>query len=235
VIFVKEWLAIKMLSNFKMCLNNGRCIMNPVKLLIVDDHPMVIEGLKAIFNQFEDMEVKGSVGNAYDAISFLKNHQADVAIVDINLPEVSGIELCGKIKSEFPEIMVLGMSTFQERKYVSQMIQAGASGYLIKSASKEEIIQAVHAAMAGKLYLSLDINAVPVITKSKDVVPVLTHREKEVLQLIAEGYTNHQMAEKLFISPHTIDSHRKNLLSKFEVKNTAALINSAVKHNLLIL
>jgi two-component system nitrate/nitrite response regulator NarL len=209
--------------------------MKPVKLLLVDDHPMVIEGLKAIFHQFEDMEVTGCVGNAYDAISFLKNYQVDIAIVDINLPEVSGIELCGKIKSEFPEAMVLGMSTFQERNYVSQMIQAGASGFLIKSASKEEIIQAVQAAMAGKLYLSLDINAAPIMTKSKANVPVLTHREKEVLQLIAEGYTNHQMAEKLFISPHTIDSHRKNLLSKFEVKNTAALINSAMKYNLLTL
>lgn len=87
--------------------------------------------------------------------------------------------------------------------------------------------------MEGKLYLSVDINAGPATPKSKGNVPVLTHREKEVLHLIAEGYTNHQIAEKLFISPHTIDSHSKNLLNKFEVKNTAALINSAVKHNLL--
>jgi two-component system, NarL family, nitrate/nitrite response regulator NarL len=209
--------------------------MRPVKLLIVDDHPMVIEGLQTIFRQTENIEVKGSVGNAYDAISFLKTNQVDIAMVDINLPEVSGIELCEKIKAEFPEIMVLGMSTFQERNYISQMIQAGASGYLVKSASKEEILQAVQAALDGKLYLSLDINHASIGSKNKGNVPVLTHREKEVLHLIAEGYTNHQMAEKLFISPHTIDSHRKNLLSKFEVKNTAALINSAMKYNLLSL
>ena len=207
--------------------------MQPISLLIVDDHPMVTEGLKAIFNHIENMDVKGCVGNAYEAITFLKNNRVDVAMVDINLPEVSGIELCEKIRAEFSDVMVLGMSTFRERNYISGMIQAGASGYLVKSASKEEILQAVQAAVNGKLYLSVDVNAASVSPKSKGNVPVLTHREKEVLNLIAEGYTNHQMAEKLFISPHTIDSHRKNLLNKFEVKNTAALINSAVRHNLL--
>lgn len=207
--------------------------MRRTNLLIVDDHPMVIEGLKAIFNNNDDVEVKGCVVNAYEAIDFLRNNQVDVALVDINLPEISGIELCEKIKTDFREVMVLGMSTFRERNYISQMIQAGASGYLVKSASKEEILQAVHAAMEGKLFLSVDINAGPSTPKSGGNVPILTQREKEVLNLIAEGYTNHQIAEKLFISPHTIDSHRKNLLNKFEVKNTAALINSAVKHNLL--
>ena len=207
--------------------------MKCTDLLIVDDHPMVIEGLKAIFNNTDNIAVKGCVGNAYEAIDFLKKQNVDIALVDINLPEISGIELCGKIKLEFPEVMVLGMSTFRERSYISQMIQAGASGYLVKSASKEEILQAVHAALEGKLFLSLDIHSGPSTPRNKGNVPILTQREKEVLNLIAEGYTNHQMAEKLFISPHTIDSHRKNLLNKFEVKNTAALINSAVKHNLL--
>ena len=207
--------------------------MRRTNILIVDDHPMVIEGLKAIFNNSDDIEVKGCVVNAYEAIDFLRNNQIDVALVDINLPEISGIELCEKIKTDFQEVMVLGMSTFRERNYISQMIQAGASGYLVKSASKEEIVQAVHAAMEGKLFLSVDISAGPPTPKGKGNVPILTQREKEVLNLIAEGYTNHQIADKLFISPHTIDSHRKNLLNKFEVKNTAALINSAVKFNLL--
>lgn len=207
--------------------------MRRTDLLIVDDHPMVIEGLKAIFDNATDVDVKGCVGNAYEAIDFLKKQHVDVALVDINLPEISGIELCGKIKTEFPDVMVLGMSTFRERNYISEMIQAGASGYLVKSASKEEILQAVHAALEGKLFLSVDINSAPSTPRSKGNVPILTQREKEVLHLIAEGYTNHEIADKLFISPHTIDSHRKNLLNKFEVKNTAALINSAVKHNLL--
>jgi DNA-binding NarL/FixJ family response regulator len=207
--------------------------MRKTRVLIVDDHPMVIEGLKAIFLTTHDIEVKGCVGNATEAMTFLNSNPVDVALVDINLPEVSGIELCRRIKTESGQVMVLGMSTFSERNYISQMIQAGASGYLVKNASREEILQAVHAAVEGKLYLSVDIAAPLSVPQTKGSAPVLTHREKEVLNLIAEGYTNHQIADKLFISPHTIDSHRKNLLNKFEVKNTAALINSAMKHNLL--
>ena len=210
--------------------------MTHATILLVDDHPMVIEGLKAIFRRLKDMEVKGTAGNASEAINFLKKMRVDVALLDINLPEVSGIELCRKIRNEFPDVAVLGMSSFREREYILQMIQSGASGYLVKSASKEEIAKAVRAAMEGRLYLSVDVSGEPATpVKDPAKAPVLTQREKEVLHLIAEGYTNHQMAEKLFISPHTVDSHRKNLLSKFEVKNTVALINSAVKWNLLTL
>ncbi|HEU5146404.1 MAG TPA: response regulator transcription factor [Chryseosolibacter sp.] len=207
--------------------------VRPISLLIVDDHPMVTEGLKAILSRVENIEVKGCVGDADEAISFLRNNDVNVAMVDINLPGVSGIELCEKIKGEFRDVRVLGMSSFQERSYISGMIQAGASGYLVKSASKEEIVKAVHAAVNGKLYLSVDVDMAQMKPGGQSNAPVLTRREKEVLNLIAEGYTNHQMAEKLFVSPHTIDSHRKNLLNKFEVKNTAALINSAVRYNLL--
>jgi len=207
--------------------------MRKKSLLVVDDHPMVIEGLKAIFHTASDVEVKGCAGNAADALAFLNAHHVDVALIDINLPEVSGIELCRRIKSDFNGVMILGMSTFRERDYISQMIQAGASGYLVKSASREEILQAVQAAVEGKLYLSVDLATPASFPESKVSAPILTHREKEVLHLIAEGYTNHQIADKLFISPHTIDSHRKNLLNKFEVRNTAALINLAMKHNLL--
>ena len=207
--------------------------MHKINLLLVDDHPMVIEGLKAIFATCEEMKVCGNAGDAHAALAFLKEHPIDVALVDINLPDMTGIALCDKIKSEFPDVKVLGMSTYRERNYVSQMILAGASGYLVKSASRDEILRAVNAAMEGRLYLSSDISPEPSNARSDGRAPALTQREKEVLRLIAEGYTNHQMADKLFISPHTIDSHRKNLLSKFEVKNTAALINAAVRHNLL--
>jgi DNA-binding NarL/FixJ family response regulator len=203
------------------------------KILIVDDHPMVVEGLRAIFYNVTEMEVAGTVSNAYEALQFLKTNIVDLVFVDISLPEINGIELCKRIKHDFPETLVLGISTFKERNYISEMIQAGASGYLVKSAAKEEILEAVHAALAGKLYLSVDINSPVMPSKTVGKAPVLTQREKEVLGLIAEGYTNHQMAEKLFISTHTVDSHRKNLLTKFEVKNTASLISLATKMNVL--
>ena len=207
--------------------------MRKTLVVIVDDHPMVIEGLRAIFNTEPDIVVQGTAGNAHEALAFLASTHVDIALVDINLPEVSGIELCRQIKSRFSEVMVLGMSSFRERSYISQMILAGASGFLVKSASRQEILHAVHTAMQGKLYVSVDVTNTASPARQTGTPPALTQREKEVLHLIAEGYTNHQMAEKLFISPHTVDSHRKNLLSKFEVKNTAALLNSAMKYDLL--
>ncbi len=194
---------------------------------------MVVEGLRAILNTEPDILVQGTAGNAQEALAFLEATHVDIALVDINLPEVSGIELCRKIKSRFSDVVVLGMSSFRDRAYISQMILAGASGFLVKSASRQEILHAVHTALQGKLYVSVDVEQSPSPARQAGTPPVLTQREKEVLHLIAEGYTNHQMAEKLFISPHTVDSHRKNLLNKFEVKNTAALLNSAMKHNLL--
>jgi len=207
--------------------------MKKINILIVDDHPMVLEGMKALLSNFDYMTVTGTATNAYNAMAMLNSQPVDVVIADINLPEVSGIELTAKIKKEFPAIKVLAMSTFKERSYISQMIKNGASGYLVKSASKEEIEAAILSANEGKLYLSLDINSIDLNPEVAPDVPVVSRREKEVLQLIVDGLTNPQIAEKLFISLHTVDSHRKNLLAKFNVNNTASLIRVAIKHNLV--
>ena len=207
--------------------------MEKIRVLIVDDHPMVLEGMKALLSNFNYITVVGTARNAFEAIDLLKATPADVAIVDINLPEVNGIELTAKIKKEFPVVKVLAMSTFTERSYISQMIQNGASGYLVKSASKEEIEAAILSAKEGKLYLSIDNQNVDLNTELISDVPIVSRREKEVLQLIVDGLTNPQIAEKLFISLHTVDSHRKNLLTKFKVNNTASLIRIAVKFSLV--
>ena len=205
------------------------------KVFIIDDHPMVVEGLQSLLNRLENIEVSGSVSNAFDAIPFIEKNIPDVILLDINLPEISGIELCKKIHQQFPSIRILGMSTFSERSYISRMIENGASGYLIKSASAEEIAEAIQTVMLGKMYLSVGMEHMmkPLSVFPSDDLPALTKREKEVLQLISEGLTNNQIAEKLFISPLTVDSHRKNLLTKLNVNNTASLITLAVKHGLV--
>ena len=182
--------------------------MEKIRVLIVDDHPMVLEGMKALLSNFNYITVVGTARNAFEAIDLLKATPADVAIVDINLPEVNGIELTAKIKKEFPVVKVLAMSTFTERSYISQMIQNGASGYLVKSASKEEIEAAILSAKEGKLYLSIDNQNVDLNADTISDVPIVSRREKEVLQLIVDGLTNPLIAEKLFISLHTVDSHR---------------------------
>ncbi len=205
------------------------------RIFIVDDHPMVVAGLQTLLRDLKGIAVAGAVSNAFEAIPFLKENEVDVILLDINLPDINGIDLCKKIRKEFPAIKILGMSTFSERSYISRMIENGASGYLLKSVSKEEIAEAIQTVMNGKMYLSVSMEHFmrPLNTTSPGDLPAITKREKEVLSLIAEGLTNNQIAEKLFISPLTVDSHRKNLLTKFKVNNTAALIRLAVENHLV--
>ncbi len=201
-------------------------------IFIVDDHPLVLEGLKSLLAENQEVTLVGTATNAFDAIVFLKQNVVDIAFLDINLPDISGIELCKKIKEEFPKVKCLALSTFSERSYISRMIQNGAMGYLLKSSSKEEIFEAIRQVAAGGYFMNVNLNETAK-TETEKALPYLTRREKEVLQLIAEGLTNHQIADKLFVSTLTIDSHRKSLLLKFEATNTASLIKLAAQFGLL--
>jgi len=165
-----------------------------------------------------------------------ENEDVDLILLDINLPDINGMELCKKISTKYPHIKCIAISTFGERSYVSRMIQNGASAYLLKSATKEEIETAIAKVMAGEFYLSPDLNHQNLSKEpptGERLVPVITRREKEVLVLIANGMTNPEIAEKLFISVTTVNSHRKSLLEKFEVHNTAQLIQQAGRMELL--
>ena len=204
-----------------------------IAVFIIDDHPMVIEGIKMLVQHSAIVQITGSAADAYDALEKLKQIRVDVALVDINLPDLDGIELCKQLKQRFPEMKILGLSTFKERSYITRMIGAGASGYLLKNASGEELEDAIQTAHKGRLYMSLEITGILTNPHEKPEAPLLTSREKEVLCLIGEGLTNGEIAEKLFISPLTVDSHRKNLLAKFGVKNTAAMVKVGLQLGLL--
>ena len=162
------------------------------KVFIVDDHPMVVAGLNTLLRQLKNIEVVESASNAFDAIPFLKLHQVDLILLDINLPDISGIDLCKKICKEFPSIKILGISTFSERSYISRMIENGASGYLLKSASSSEIEEAIKTVVDGKIYLNVSMEHLlrPLSLITEDNLPKLTKREKEILGLISEGLTN---------------------------------------------
>jgi len=207
--------------------------MGRINVLVADDHPMVLEGMRSMLAEIDFVAVAGLAQNASQALELIKTNMPDIVITDINMPEISGIELTAEIGKEYPGIKVIAMSTFNERSYISQMVQQGASGYLLKSASKEEIETAILTVNAGRLYMSLDLDMSKQEQQEIKKIPVLTSREKEVLLLIAEGLTNPQIAERLFVSPYTVDSHRKNLLTKFEVNNTAGLIKLAVRIGLV--
>ncbi len=204
-----------------------------IRVMIVDDHPMVVEGMKAILQQINYVSLAATASNAIEAIAALKRTPVDVAFIDINLPEISGIELTLKIKREFPAVQILALSTFKEPSVVAQMLQNGAIGYLIKSASPEEMEAALLNAWEGKKYLSAELEVSRLTKQIIPTIPVISSREMEVLKLIADGLTSPQIAARLFISLHTVDTHRKNLLAKFEVNNTAGLIKMAAKYNMV--
>lgn len=202
-----------------------------IDLFIVDDHYMVIEGIRSLLQNEKNMEWMGHATNAASCLSFLKQHSPDVILMDINLPDKSGIDLCKEVRHLYPEVNILGLSTFNQQAIIRKMMDNGASGYVLKNATKEELLEAIHTVASGKNYLSVE--AAFSLREKENGMPPVSRREKEVLQLIAEGLTNAEISEKLFISIPTVNTHRKSLLEKLEVKNTATLIGKAIKMGLI--
>jgi DNA-binding NarL/FixJ family response regulator len=201
-------------------------------LLIVEDHPIVAEGLQKLLAE------EGICNNcpvAYtgkECIDTLKIFTPEVIFLDINLPDISGIDLCKQIRSRYPKIKVIALTSFASKVIIQKILENGASGYLLKNADRDEIITAIKEAMNEKIYLSSAIKDI-LENKTNNGLPMLTNRELEVLKLIAEGLTNNEIAERMFISPLTVDSHRKNLLVKFGARNTASMVRIAITHQLI--
>jgi DNA-binding NarL/FixJ family response regulator len=195
------------------------------KVFIVDDHYMVIEGIRSLLQHEKGIEWMGHATNAASCLSFLQHQLPDVILMDISMPDKSGIDLCKEVKEKYSSVFIVGLSTFNQQSFIQKMMDNGASGYVLKNATQEELMEAIELVAKGKTYLSDEV--AQVLRRQDDANIVLTRREKEVLELIAAGMTNNEIGEKLFISPSTVDTHRKNLLAKFEAKNTASLIHIA--------
>jgi DNA-binding NarL/FixJ family response regulator len=204
-----------------------------IKLFIVDDHYMVIEGIHSLLQNEKDIEWMGHASNAASCMSFLQNEKPDVILMDINLPDKNGIDLCKEVKEKYPAIYILGLSTFNQQSFIEKMMANGASGYLLKNATQQELMDGITTVTKGKQYLSFDAAITVRKTETETEIPVITRREKEVLELIADGLTNIEIGLRLFISNTTVDTHRKNLLAKFNARNTASLVKIAMQLNLL--
>ncbi len=203
-----------------------------IRVFITDDHYMIVEGIRSLLQNEDGIEWTGHAMNAASCLAFLKNHQPDVILMDINLPDKSGIDLCKEVKTMFPLIHIIGLSSFNQQSYIQKMLDNGASGYVLKNATREELVEAIEMVMQGDKFLSDE--AASTVKRNDDAkIPIITRREKEVLVLIADGMTNNQIADKLFISATTVDTHRKNLLAKFHAKNTATLIRLAAQYQLI--
>ena len=202
------------------------------KLFIIDDHQMIIEGIHSLLENEKNIEWMGHAKISSDLFRFLENHTPDIILMDINLPGTGGLELCKEVKTKYPSVHIIALSSIHEPSIVRKMMENGASGYLLKDVSRNEILTAVKEVMKGNTYTSFSV-AQALKSKTTHILPVLTRREKEVLELISEGFTNQEISAKLFLNVTTIDSHRKNMLTKFNVKNTAALVKIAVKNGLI--
>ena len=205
--------------------------MKNISVFIVDDHNVVIEGISSLLQNIPGILVSGFAWSGSQCIDFLEKNSVDVILMDISMPDINGLELCKKVKETYPEIKVLALSTFDQRSYINKMMVYGASGYLLKNTTKDEILDAIKIVMNGGTYFSKELQEIISTSKAEsEKLIILTKREKDILQLIVEGLTNNEMGEKLFISPDTVDSHRKNLHTKLNVKNTAMLVRYAIEN-----
>jgi DNA-binding NarL/FixJ family response regulator len=212
--------------------------MEAVKLAIIDDHEVVINGLKAMLSNNDDLKIVFTTTQADVLLSFLKNYGADVILMDIQMPEISGIDLCKMVLKQYPDIKVIAFSSFDDTHYIRQVLRNGASGYVLKNADQQSIVAAIHTVMEGEEFIDESIKKLLIhesITgqrRSMYEIP-LTKREKEILKLIAEENTNQQIADTLFISLRTVETHRLNITQKLGVKNAAGLVKEAIRRGLI--
>lgn len=206
-----------------------------IDIVIVDDHPIVIQGLKIMLENEKYFHITATFNDGAGIRNFMKSNEADIVLLDITLPDSNGIELCADIKRTSPKTSVIMLSNRSERSIIMQCIQNGASGYLLKNASVEELHSCIRGALSGNIVFCDEMKEIISRPTQNDIsgIPRLTKREKEILKLLTEGKTSAAIAEELFLSPLTVDTHRKNIIQKFQVKNVAELINVAVQNNLV--
>ena len=203
--------------------------MKPIEIILCDDHPLIAEGLLSFVEQQPLMEIKATAASGTELMEVLKTVSADILLLDINLPDESGLDLCLKIKKEYPDMKILALSNLNQRSVILRMLHHGASGYLLKSAPTKEIEQAIYQIHEGGVYSGKETQRILSSFTDKELneVPSVTRREKEVLAYLAEGLTTPEIAKKMYISALTVDSHRKSLMKKFDSNKTVNLVQKA--------
>lgn len=211
-------------------------------ILIADDHTMFVDGMESILTGETDLKVEGRSYDGPSVIEFLGKHPVDLVLLDVNLPGMNGIEVCKEITNNHPKVKVLAISMFNEESFVSEILNNGAKGYILKNTGRDELLKAIRTVAGGESYFSQDVtetimkglmNQRKASSKNNAFFPKLSRREKEVLKLIAQEFTTQEIADALFISLKTVESHRASLLSKLNARNSVGLIRIAMENNLL--
>lgn len=210
-----------------------------INILLVDDHQMVLDGLKLIMNSQDDFHVLGTCNNGKEACEFVESQEVDVILMDLNMPVMNGIEASKKIKQAKPNVKILILSMLSDVKLIKNLVKEGVNGYLLKNSGQDEIVNAIRNIHSGNNHFDQRIMEIMLgqaekkQVKSEGMMPSLSRREKEILQLVIEEHTTAEIAKKLFISAGTVESHRRNMISKLGVRNTAGLVSAAYKYDLL--
>ncbi len=217
--------------------------MNKIKIIIADDHQLVIDGIKSLLSDVEEMDIVGEALNGNELLDLLKNQSSDIVILDINMPGMDGLKAMQNINSLYVDTKILVLTTYDDTRLIREILKLGAKGYVLKSTGKEELLKAIKALASGGTFFSKEVSEKILKAMMKDnsvevprqsVLPIsLTKREKEILKLIAMEYTGKEIAAELHISINTVETHRRNLLRKLKAKNTAGLVRYAMKHDII--
>jgi len=214
--------------------------MTKLRIVVADDHHILLDGLKALLQKQKDMEVVGLYSNGAELFDDIPNANPDIALVDINMPDMNGQELTLKIKEFYPSLPVVTLSMYDDATHIMEMIEAGVSGYLLKNVNDKELLEAVRTVVQGKMYFSSEVSETItslVVRQQKKLdqpeEPRLTGREIEILKLIAEEMSNAEIADALFISERTVETHRKNMLRKTNNKTIVGLLKYALERQII--
>ena len=209
-----------------------------INIAITDDHPLIIKGIRGIIESFRDLRLVAEFIDGNSTIQGIGNVPVDVLLLDYNLPDMDGEAICKAVLSEQPDLKILVLTSFDETGILKKMMHAGALGFVLKNAGEEILIEAIKSIYENKQYIQKELQDKLVaesisLTKEVGYLPKLTRREKEILKLILDELTTAEIAEKLFLSPKTVETHRLNMLAKLNVKNTAGLVKLAISHSLV--
>jgi two-component system response regulator NreC len=209
-----------------------------LRILLVDDHQIVRQGLRTLLEKELDMEVVAEAGDGRAAVRLTREVSPQVVIMDVAMPDLNGIEATRQIVTEFPHVKVIALSMHADRRFVANMLKAGASGYLLKDAAFEELAQAIRTVAANRTYLSPAVSDIVVKDYLKGpkeeatAFSLLTAREREVLQLLAEGKSTREIADCLYVSVKTVETHRQQIMSKLDIRSVAELTKYAIREGL---
>lgn len=209
-----------------------------LKTILADDHQIVREGLKSLLNQEPDVEVIGEAQDGREAIRLVNELKPDIIVMDISMPNLNGIEATRQIVSDHPSIKVIALSMHHDKQFVSNMLEAGASGFLLKDCAADELIDAIHTVIGNRTYLSPDIANVVLtdyihkLRTNESALNILSSREREVLQLLVEGKSTKEISDILFISVKTVETHRQQIMKKTGIHNIAELTKFAIREGL---